>query len=127
MNKIDNSNTLKILNPLLNKLSNTSLCLSDLLGIICYIIYSKDIFPKNRDLMPFLNKVFNISFLEYVINSRTLIVARITKYVYLMDEKESVNIPLKIIEYFKAQQVANPKQNKKRNANDKLETWLKGF
>lgn len=122
-----NSNNLKSLYIVLNKLNDPSLDCIDLLGIICFIIYSKDIFPKNKDIIPFLDEVFNIKFLKYVISSRTLIVARVSKHVNVMNINEKKSIPNKIIKYFKIQNLTISKSNRKKNANEKLETWLKGL
>lgn len=129
----DNLESKKAWNTILYKLENKSLETSDLLGIICCTIYSRDIFCHNRDIVPFLFRVFNKTYLKYVIDTRTLIVARITKYVYSMDEKDKFNVQLEMAKYIKnkideRKSKTEPlKQNKKKNENNKLETWLKGL
>lgn len=125
MTKKENDNNFKIPIKIVKKLNKQYLDKSDLIGIICFMLYSKDIFHKNRDIVPFLKEVFSISYLQYIINSRTLIVARITKYIYGMNDDEFLNIQNKILKYFKIEEEPLKSKNKKKNANEKLEIWLK--
>lgn len=124
-------NGLEISSDIMFKLNKKSLDKSDFIGIICSILYSKDIFPKNKDIVPFLREVFSVSYLEYVINSRTLIVARVSKNIYKSDDDISF-LRKKVIEYFNINEDNDNsekwgKSSKKKNANEKLESWLKGL
>lgn len=126
------NNELKISSDIIFKLNKNSLDKSDFIGIICSILYSKDIFPKNKDIVPFLKEVFSVSYLEYVINSRTLIVARISKNIYKSKNEDISFLKKKVIEYFSINEdnenIEKPgKSSKKKNANEKLESWLKGL
>lgn len=121
-----------IVNPLkmeeiLSKLNNSQLEHSEFIGIISCMIYSKDIFPINKDIAPFLKQVFNVEYLQYVLNSRTLISARITKNLLNLSESELDNKRIETIRYFKKFEKQKKNSNKKKNANDKLSTWLKGL
>lgn len=100
----------------------------DFMGIVSYMIYSTQIFPKNNDISIFLNKIFGISYLDYVIKARPLIVSRVTKHILSLNNKELLKAKDDIVKFISTNNVqADKKSNKKRNANDKLEVWLKGL
>lgn len=122
--EIKDSKNLKIIT---NGLNNESFDLDELLGITCMLLYDKNIFPKNKDIEPFLNEVFGISFLDYVFKSRTLIVARLTKYIYLENNERINDIQMKIINFLKQKNQDKVKKKVKKNANTQLESWLKGL
>ena len=50
------------------------------------LILSKKVFENNRNIIPFLDKVFDIEFREYVISSRTNIVARTSRIIYQSED-----------------------------------------
>lgn len=115
------------INAVIEKLKSPSLELSELIGVLCCIIHSKEIFKHNKDIVPFLGQVFNISYLQYILNSRTLISARLTKHVLNVDEKELNEIQNKLIKYIQKSKSEVLHTGKKKNANDKLNIWLKGL
>ena len=56
------------------------------IGITSELILSKKVFENNRIIIPFLDKVFDIEFREYVISSRTNIVARTSRIIYQSED-----------------------------------------
>lgn len=121
-----------IVNPLnieeiLLKLNSSQLEHSEFIGIISCVIYSKDIFPSNKAIAPFLKDVFNIEYLQYVLNSRTLISARITRTLLTLSEQELDNKRVEALKYFSSFENPKKNSNKRKNANDKLSVWLKGL
>lgn len=65
----------------LSKLSNKtgeSRIRFELFSILNIVILSKDLFPKNKDIQPFLINC-NINFKEYVFASRTSVIARVSR------------------------------------------------
>ena len=56
------------------------------IGITSELILSKKVFENNRNIIPFLDKVFYIEFREYVISSRTNIVARTSRIIYQSED-----------------------------------------
>ena len=60
------------------------------IGIASELILSTEIFSNNKDIIPFLDKVYNVEFKQYVINSRTNIVARTTRLVYDSKDEEYI-------------------------------------
>lgn len=119
-----NSDIYKII---IKKLNNDNLDNIELIGIICFIIYSKEIFPKNKDISEFLKDIFGEVYPEYLMKSRPLIVARLSNKLKTMEKETVLNIHKKLIKYFGIKSDNFLKVNKKKNANDKMETWLKGL
>lgn len=114
-------------NGIIIKLSSIKLEHSEFIGIVCSIVYSKEIFPNNKDIVPFLEEVFDIRYLQYVLNSRTLIAARLSKTLINFNEIELEERRKKMVKYFYMFEKKNSNSNKKRDANDKLGVWLKGL
>ena len=56
------------------------------IGITSELILSKKVFENNRNIIPFLDKVLDIEFREYVISSRTNIVARTSRIIYQSED-----------------------------------------
>ncbi|MCW1837395.1 hypothetical protein [Bacillus xiamenensis] len=112
----------------LNRLLYESVDSIDVLGISIALIYSKEIFKKNEDLKNFLIKVFDLQFLPYVMKSRTLIAARVSRTLVKLNDEEIHKIKLKILEYFKSDQESDKVKSSKRNtANEKMKKWLEGL
>ncbi|MGF7049178.1 hypothetical protein J2T13_003686 [Paenibacillus sp. DS2015] len=107
----------------------------DLFGASVALLYSKQAFEKNQDISYFLTEVFGIDFLPYVMRSRTLIVARITKEIKYKNSEELEVIKGRIIEYLNKNNTETTLDNissvkkkpKKKDANDKMKTWLEGL
>lgn len=112
----------------LNRLLYESVDSIEVLGISIALIYSKEIFKKNEDLKNFLIKVFDLQFLPYVMKSRTLIAARVSRTLVKLNEEEIHKIKLKILEYFKSDEESDKVKSSKRNtANEKMKKWLEGL
>lgn len=100
------------------------------IGTVTLIIYSNELFKNNKEIIPFLKGVFNESYLPYVIKSRTLIVAKLGRYIAQKEISEIREINEAILNYFediKSDDGEIKKKTKKKNANDKLDSWLKGI
>ncbi|EAG1933845.1 hypothetical protein BB995_00485 [Listeria monocytogenes] len=64
-----------------NELKNKMLPKYKILGIVTEIILSKELFEKNIDLTAFLLEVFNVTYKDYVMKSRTMILARTNRLI----------------------------------------------
>ncbi|MGX8791755.1 hypothetical protein ACW0TQ_08240 [Oceanobacillus sp. M60] len=117
------------INQLLNRLSHNNVDYIDIIGLNVAILYSKEIFQKNSDINEFLEKVYNITFLPYVMKSRTLIVARITRVLNNKNKNELNEIRRKLIDYLKYENspVENKTKSSKKDSNEKLKSWLEGL
>jgi hypothetical protein len=113
---------LGIINNRLNKLNKDGQDKADIIALLAIIIYEKDIFLKNKDIKEFITKVFNITYLDYVIESRTSIFSRISKDVYSMNENKIQEVMISLMNFFN---IEKSKSKKKKNENDKLDIWLK--
>ena len=117
----------QVLEETLLKLKDKKLDISDYIGIVCLILYSKDFFASNNEIKKFLEEVFDIVYLEYVMKSRSLIVARTTRYILGLEVKEINRSKVNLIRYIENLRGLKHKKNKKLNENDKLNIWLKGL
>lgn len=135
-NKNDNNEYIKNDNNeyimITHRLKTSNINHIDFMGIVSYVIYSKQIFPKNKDIVKFLKAVFELSYHDYVIKSRTLITARLTRYIYSLEQRDLENSVGNMYNYIininmnmSADSISNKSKYKKSNANDKLEKWLK--
>lgn len=113
----------------LKKLNSSHSDRIDLLGLNAALLYSKNHFKKNEDISYFLKEVYNIDFLPYVMRSRTLIVARITRELNNKDTLELDKIRAKLIDFLNKTKPTPElkKKNQKKNANEKMKTWLEGL
>ncbi|OOR27576.1 hypothetical protein [Bacillus wiedmannii] len=116
------------LHILLKKLTDKNLDMVDILGIICSLLYSKSIFKRNQDIEMFLYEVLGMKFLPYVIHSRTLIVARVTKELHKQKDIDIKKLQKSVLNYFNEKDaLSSNKVNKKKDENEKLKTWLRGL
>lgn len=129
---------------LVKRIEKTKLDVVDTIGIATVLILSKDFFLKNSDIDRFIQQVFNIKYSNYIFNSRTLIVGRINRDIYCMDEDEIRKLNKAIVSYvdnmlkevavnqredgsLKKENTLKNRPNKKKNENEKLKVWLKGL
>lgn len=92
-----------------------------LVGILLEILYSKEIFPKNKDVGDFLLEIFGVQYKDYVMRSRSLIVSRVCKF--LLTEKENKIYARKILKFINSI-IAEHSVNE-RNGKDFLRGWVK--
>ncbi|AGE39951.1 hypothetical protein PND37_15015 [Lactiplantibacillus plantarum] len=96
-------------------------------GAISQTIFS---FNGNKEIPLFLKTTFNIEFKDYVFRAKPLIVSRTIKIFF---NDSSINFKeqyKKLLNYYANQKdgsTTNKTPNKKSNANDYLEKWLRGI
>lgn len=93
-------------------------------GIVTEILLSKEVFFKNEDISVFLNNVFGIVYKEYVLKSRTTILARCIRDIYMVDEKEFEEYRKQLLEYVKSDIEVKPKSKKN---TDSFHKWMDGI
>lgn len=110
----------------ISELNSSKNKLEHAIGLNTIIILSKDIFNKNEDINDYLKVVFDTSFLPYVIKSRTLIIAKVSRLIYSYDQKELNSLSRKMQTYFN---IDNPQteSDKKNKDNNNLSKWIKGI
>lgn len=95
------------------------------IGLNTLLIFSMEIFKKNSEIEDFLHSVYGIKFRPYVFRSRTVVVAKISRFIKDFDGKQ-INKHLKEIGlYFEMENsiTTEKKKPKNENANEKLDKW----
>ncbi|MDD3186822.1 MAG: hypothetical protein PHD70_14470 [Anaerostipes sp.] len=82
-----------------NELKNKIVPKYKLIGIVNEIIFSKELFKRNYEIVIFLNVVFNINYKSYVIKSRTMIAARTSRIIHCAEEQEYVSYKENLLRY----------------------------
>lgn len=96
------------------------------MGLVVLFIYSKDIFPKNNSIKAFLEVVFKNSFPDYIMKSRTLIVAKATRLILSAEVQKREQYKSNFLEFFGNQEASSRnRNNKKKNENDQFDIWLR--
>lgn len=93
----------------------------NLYGAISYLILSKEIFKKNKDISLFLN-IIDISVKDYVMKSRTLLLSRIIRELEKMDIEQLKEVYKKTLNYiFTLDEPESMKvKNRKKNSIDSV-------
>lgn len=64
------------------------------IGNLVLLIFSKELFKYNFEVSDFIFKAFNIKFLPYAIRSRTLMNAKLCRYLVTIDKYQVKKHPL---------------------------------
>lgn len=102
-----------------NELKNKKIYKYKLIGIVSALLLSKDVFKHNADIGEFLINVFGIEFKEYVMRSRTMVVARISKELFFIEDTKDCISRLTDFIIDKAKDMSN--EETKKNA---LDGWI---
>lgn len=105
-----------------NELKIKSIQKYKLIGIVVELLFSKMVFPRNSEIVDFLNDVFSVEFKSYIIKSRTLIAAKLCRYI---ENEESITAFQKELYKFVCNKIEDLKDDaeaiKKKNTFD---GWL---
>ncbi len=72
----------------LNRSSNMPIAKENFLGLVIMMVLSKDVFSSNFAVSEFINKTFRISFLNYIVRSRTLMCAKLCRHINGLSEND---------------------------------------
>ncbi|MCM7812729.1 hypothetical protein M8S76_05795 [Enterobacter hormaechei] len=116
----------------LNKANNMPMTKENFLGLVIMLILSKDVFRTNLDVGEFINKTFKISFLNYVIRSRTLMCAKICRHINELDDNDVKlahahflnNINTLDINFDDANKASQKISSKNKHAIRNLNIWI---
>lgn len=78
----------KNLKKSINKAYHAGYSKDSFLGLVIMLLFSKDFLPTNKHAADFVNKYFKIEFLSYVIRSRTLMSAKLSRLIIDMTDDE---------------------------------------
>ncbi|MEE1076939.1 MAG: hypothetical protein UHY68_06735 [Acutalibacteraceae bacterium] len=104
-----------------NELKMKSIPKYKLIGIVTEMLFSKELYKKNTDIVPFLNEVFDITFKFYILKSRTMIVAKVCRLINNLESTK--DIQKKLYKYIseRINHLKNESNDKKKNDFD---GWL---
>ncbi|MFP8915275.1 hypothetical protein ACLI5Y_00475 [Enterococcus innesii] len=88
----------------------------NLYGAVSYLILSKEIFRKNKDISIFL-KIIDISVKDYVMRSRTLLLSRIIRELEKMEIEQLKEVYTKTLDYIFTIDESESNIGKKRKKN----------
>lgn len=106
-----------------NELKNKNIPKYKMIGIATELIYSKSIFNQNKEIFNFVKTVFNYELKDYILKSRTMIVAKVSRIIV---NSENINIYKKELYEFINLQIEEIK--KKEDIKDKkneFDGWIK--
>lgn len=63
-----------------NELKNRNIPKYKIIGIVSEMILSKEIFKRNTDVKQFILRVFEIEYKDYIVRSRTMILAKTVRF-----------------------------------------------
>ncbi|WP_273750507.1 hypothetical protein [Leuconostoc mesenteroides] len=105
-------------------LKNSSTERFEIQGIVSTIILSTLYFKHNSDIPPFLKEVFDIEYKDYVLKSRTMILARTIRFVDKLDDKATDKIRKELLKWFEDFGYDEPfSKNISRNKNA-ADSWM---
>ncbi|SDL09229.1 hypothetical protein [Natronincola ferrireducens] len=70
--------------------NNYTIFYNAMISGLTQLILCKKLFKRNKDIVEFLDKVFNIKYPDYVNKNRALILGRTIRYVSEIDDSESL-------------------------------------
>lgn len=110
-----------------SELKSKNIARYKLIGISTEIILDDKIFKKNEELSPFLRTIYNLSFKDYIMKSRTLIIARTSRVVYQLDDKEVEELRRKLLMFING--ILELKDTNKDNNGEKKDftKWMDGI
>lgn len=107
-----------------NELKNSKVPRYKMIGIVSEILLNKVIFPKNADIVIFLKEVLGLKYKNYVIKSRTTIIAKTVRIIHNSEEKEYILYKKNLMRYIgEAIEKAKEEGNIKKEKNN-FDGWL---
>ncbi|TYR72701.1 hypothetical protein FZC79_22010 [Rossellomorea vietnamensis] len=99
-----------------------------LIGITTELILNTSIFLKNEDIIPFLDAVYNLTYKEYIIKSRTMILARTARDIYKMENKEYESARKRLLDFVSIYLEKSAHINEMKNSsNNDFSKWMDGI
>lgn len=97
------------------------------IGITAELILDTTIFDKNEDIIPFLQNIYNLEFKEYVIQSRTTIIARTTRAIYEMNDVQYESVRKKMLKFLNGLLDAKSVNKVPKNVKIDFSKWMDGI
>lgn len=107
-----------------NELKNTKVPKYKLIGIVTEILLSKEVFKKNSEISIFLKEIFAIEYKEYVMKSRTMIVAKTNRIIHNLENDEYIIYKKKLLAYINLEIEKLKTDEKKGEKKNQFDGWL---
>lgn len=106
-----------------NELKNKIIPKYKIIGIVTELLFSKKIFNKNQEIKDFIKNVFDVEFKDYIMKSRTMIVARISKIIISCEN--DAKYKNKLLEFINIQIEIIKKNNNIKEKKNEFDGWIK--
>ena len=107
-----------------NELKNNKVPRYKMIGIVSELLLNKEIFRKNSDIVSFLQEVMGLKYKDYVIKSRTMIIARTVRTIHNFDDREYILLKKNLMRFIvEVIEKAKEDGNMKKEKND-FSGWL---
>lgn len=123
----------KFLLKAINRSAHLGFQKENMIGLIVMLILSRDVFNKNLDVANFIESIFGVKFPNYAMRSRTLMIAKLVRYINLLDEgdieKSYKKLSTGLVEirdnaYDEVKTIKE--KNKNNNAFSNMHKWIAG-
>lgn len=98
-----------------------------IIGINTEIILDEEVFKRNEEIRPFLEAIFNLKFKDYIMKSRTLIIARTSREIYKLDIKETDIVRRKLLIFINNILSTQNVNSNSLNSKQDFTKWMDGI
>lgn len=106
-----------------NELKNTKVPKYKLIGIVTEIMLSKEIFKKNSEIGIFLKENFDINYKDYVMKSRTTMIAKTSRFIHNLESEEYIIYKKRLLTYINLE-IEKMKTDEKKKEKNQFDGWL---
>ncbi|AVK84432.1 hypothetical protein C3943_13060 [Lysinibacillus sp. B2A1] len=110
-----------------SELKSKNIAKYKVIGITAELILDTTIFDKNEDIIPFLKNIYNLAFKEYVIQSRTTIIARTTRSIYEMNDVQYESVRKNLLKFLNGMLDAKSVNKIPKNVKIDFSKWMDGI
>lgn len=97
-----------------------------MIGIVSEIILSRELFKQNTDIAKFLMEIFDLSYNEQVMRSRTLILSKTVQHIYDSDAKNYQIFRKRLLNFIEKAYYKDDNKDKKTKKNPVSEWVTRG-
>jgi septum formation topological specificity factor MinE len=115
------------LNYYRSELKSKNVAKYKLIGITTELILNTSIFSRNEDIVPFLKTIYKLTYKEYIIKSRTMILARTARDIYKMDNKEYETLRKKLLDFVNGYIELSAQNKEFKTSNSDFSKWMDGI
>ena len=106
-----------------NELKNKNVPKYKIIGIVTELIYSRVIFNKNKEIFNFIKDVFGIELKDYILKSRTMIVAKVSRVI--INSENVTECKKELYEFINLQIEILKKNEDIKDKKNEFDGWIK--